>query len=114
MRLYLTLAMALAIYLVYAIHASTWADVLAAVELALAASFGLMASLVPVVGPVLYARILIGAQQAIGVALPPPAYVALTWLSFALSAMSLLFLAMYLTQIGRWAAKRAFRFLLLW
>ncbi len=114
MRLFLILAMALTIYLAYAMHPSTWAGALAAVELALAASFGLIVSLVPAAGPMLYAQVLALAQSAIGVALPPLAYVVLTWLSFAFSAMSTLFLSMYIMQIGRWVAKKAFKFLLLW
>lgn len=114
MRLYIIMSLALAIYLIYSMHVSTWAEALSAVELAIAASFGLIASLIPVAGPVLYVQLLTLVQSWIGVALPPLAYTVLTWLSFALSSMSTLFLVMYVMQTGRWAAKRAFRFLLLW
>ena len=114
MRLYIIMSLALAIYLIYSMHISTWAEALSAVELAIAASFGLIASLMPVAGPVLYVQLLTLVQSWIGVALPPLAYTVLTWLSFALSSMSTLFLTMYVMQTGRWVAKRAFRILILW
>ncbi|MEL9990323.1 MAG: hypothetical protein QXP98_01780 [Thermoproteus sp.] len=114
MRIYLAAALTVAIYLLYFIRPTDVYSAVAIIGLSLAAGFGLVASLIPVAGPVAYAEILAAAQAFFGLALPPPLYLVLTWLSFAMSAMSAVFLAMYFLQVGRWAAKRAFRFLLLW
>ncbi|MGC9117840.1 MAG: hypothetical protein ACP5I3_02490 [Thermoproteus sp.] len=114
MRLYMAASLAVAIYLFYALHVNSVGAALSVIEASLILGFGLIASLAPAAGPALYAEIMALAQSATGVALPPMLYVVLTWLSFALSGMSTAFLAMYLLQMGRWAAKRAFRFLLYW
>jgi len=113
-RLYIAASLAIAIYLLYALHVNSLGAALSVAEASLALGFGLAVSLVPLVGPVLYAEVVALAQSSTGVVLPPVLYVALSWLSFALSVMSTAFLAMYFLQMGRWAAKRAFRFLLCW
>lgn len=114
MRIYLAASLVVAVYLLYFIRPTDIRAAVTIIGLSLAAGFGLVASLIPAAGPVVYAEILAAAQAFFGLALPPLLYVVLTWLSFALSVMSAAFLAMYFLQVGRWAAKRAFRFLLLW
>ena len=99
-RLYIAASLAIAIYLLYALHVNSLGAALSVAEASLALGFGLAVSLVPLVGPVLYAEVVALAQSSTGVVLPPVLYVVLSWLSFALSVMSTAFLAMYFLQMG--------------
>ncbi|MBP1449046.1 MAG: hypothetical protein JZD41_03380 [Thermoproteus sp.] len=116
MRIFISLFVAFALYIFASLGGLVRDPGAAARALALAfvASFGLILALLPVAGPLIYTRLLDAASVQLAVVPPQPLLLAAWWISWALTAASAVFLAMYFAQVKRYIAKRAFRFLLWW